>query len=88
MLHNLGQILRGGLMAEEKKEWGGKRPGAGRKPIDLERSDELVRRMVTLPADVVERLLAMDPSGRYKKRNLSLGILEALRQLDGGQEKK
>ncbi len=65
----------------------GKREGAGRKPLDPQRPDELVRRMVTLPQDVVERLLAMDQTGRYDKGSLSLGILEALRQLDELQGK-
>ncbi len=84
MLHNHGhqQLILGGLMTEEMQGHGGKREGAGRKPLDPQRPDELVRRMVTLPQDVVERLLAMDRSGRYEKRSLSLGILEALRQLD------
>ena len=40
-----------------------------------------------LPADVVEGLRGMDQSGRYEGGSLSLGILEALRQLDHLQDR-
>lgn len=78
MLHNLRQMVMGGLMAEEKqkqeeKSWGGKREGAGRKPIGAARMMPVT---VTLPEDLIEKL---EQLGRG---NLSAGIREAMSRLD------
>jgi hypothetical protein len=75
MLHNLRQMVMGGLVAEEKgqKSWGGKREGAGRKPIGAAR---MVAVTVTLPADLIEKLEQLGEG------NLSAGIREAVRQFD------
>lgn len=59
-------------MTDRKQQWGGKREGAGRKPSG---SPPMLRKNVTLPADVVARLEELG------KGNLSAGIREAVRRL-------
>lgn len=72
MLHNLRQMVLGGLMTEERKGRGGPRPGSGRKLIG---DTPMVKITVTLPQDVIEQLEQLGEG------NISAGIREAMRRL-------
>ena len=64
------------LMPDDKTGWGGRREGAGRKPL----GPELVRRTVTLPVEIVAELEKLGGT-EGDPENLSAGIREAVRRL-------